>query len=170
MLSVVDTRFAAEHGPDECSVCWAIDMLDLGMVSSMADDMANLEALDVSDVSDASDASDASADTHSFFAQRSHLYAELGIVDYWLLVLQSAELRTHCTHAAYQSQPQRLWHVGDRVSPASIPELKLAVQEPLPLYFLTPTSKGPRNYASHALPLRFCSSLVLFLLAACSMG
>ena len=44
------------------------DMLDLGMVSSMADDMANLEALDVSDVSDASDASDASADTHSFFS------------------------------------------------------------------------------------------------------
>ncbi len=86
--------------------------------------------------------------------QQSLLCARLAIADYWLLTPSQSALRTYSIPGPSGYEQQRLWHVGERVSPASIPEISLRLQEPLPLYFLTRTLKGQRTYASSALPLQ----------------
>jgi len=105
---------------------------------------------------------------------RSHLYAQKDIGEYWALSTQQVELRTHHTPKAIadstlcgqseQAQSrqmqsmryhhQQLRHVGEQAPPVEFPELKMQMQEPLPLYFLTRTATGCRTYVETMLPLK----------------
>lgn len=91
-------------------------------------------------------------------AERTQRCARLQVADYWLLMLEQSALRTYYLPGLSGYQQQRLWHVGEQVSPTAIPEMTLRIQEPLPLYFLTRTLKGQRTYPSNALPLQVCSA------------
>jgi hypothetical protein len=91
------------------------------------------------------------------FSSRAQICAGLAIADYWQLMPAQSALKTYHSPSPSGYQQQRLWHVGDQVSPTAIPEMTLRLQEPLPLYFLTRTLKGPRTYPAQALPLQVCS-------------
>lgn len=99
---------------------------------------------------------DSSIADNRLLNQQQHLCARLAIADYWLLTPLQSELRTYSMPNTLSYQQQQLCHVGERVSPSSIPEITLCIQEPLPLYFLTRTLKGQRTYESSALPLQVC--------------
>jgi hypothetical protein len=90
--------------------------------------------------------------------ERTQRCARLKVADYWLLNPDQSALQTYCLPSPSGYRQQRLWHVGEQVSPTAIPEMTLRIQEPLPLYFLTRTLKGQRTYPSNALPLQVCSA------------
>jgi hypothetical protein len=88
--------------------------------------------------------------------ERTQRCARLNVADYWLLSPEQSALQTYCLPSPSGYQQQRLWHVGEQVSPTAIPEMTLRIQEPLPLYFLTRTLQGQRTYPSRTLPLQVC--------------
>jgi len=94
---------------------------------------------------------------------RSQLYAHHGIAEYWSLSTEQVELRTHHTlktndslddGLSAQYQHHQLQHVGEQMHPLAFPQLKMQLQEPLPLYFLTRTATGHHTYIETMLPLQ----------------
>ncbi|MEO1620580.1 MAG: Uma2 family endonuclease [Cyanobacteria bacterium J06632_3] len=85
--------------------------------------------------------------------QRLHLYAEGAISQYWHCLPDQIALRLYSqpTDAGYQQH--RLLTVGACAAPDCLPNLRIRVQEPLPLYFLTRTGKGQQTYWSKGLPI-----------------
>lgn len=86
--------------------------------------------------------------------QRSQLYAQAGIGDYWSVTVAQSEVRTYHEPLSTGYRHCQLLQVGDAACPSMIAGITLQVQESLPLYFLTRTLSGPRAYGSVALPLQ----------------
>ncbi|MEL6900906.1 MAG: Uma2 family endonuclease [Cyanobacteria bacterium J06606_4] len=86
--------------------------------------------------------------------QRSQLYANRAVAEYWHLSTAQVELRTWGDLANGAYRRRQLYQVGAQVSPAVLPKMPLQVQEPLPLYFLTRTTSGHRTYIGHLLALQ----------------
>lgn len=89
--------------------------------------------------------------------RRSQLFAQSAVCDYWSVTVSQAELRTYQGPTAAGYQRCELRQVGEPVTPASLPQISLCMQEPLPLYFLTRSLKGQRTYTTAAPPLQVCS-------------
>ena len=85
--------------------------------------------------------------------QRLNLYAEGAIAQYWHCLPDQIALHLYSqpTDAIYQQH--RLLPVGACTAPDCLPNLRMRVQEPLPLYFLTRTGKGQQTYLSKGLPI-----------------
>ena len=80
--------------------------------------------------------------TSSAWQALPHQYAQYQVGEYWLMDISTVELRIyrHATTAGYRQYTVR--QVGEAASPIAFPQLTLAVQEPLPLFFLTRTTHG----------------------------
>lgn len=95
-------------------------------------------------------------------ALRAATYAKCKISEYWNLRIDQVELRiktapcdTSCDASCDASyQRHQLLMVGEQSAPSLLPQLQLRVQEPLPMYFLTRTSKGQRTYIGEGVALQ----------------
>ncbi|MEL7142904.1 MAG: Uma2 family endonuclease [Cyanobacteria bacterium J06643_4] len=122
----------------------------LTLVSQAAVDEPNIHPNTDPDIHWVLEITDKARDSHP----RSALYAKRLVSDYWHLSMQTMELQIYSGLAGATYQTHRLLMVGDQANLTALPTLRLRVQEPLPLYFLTRTARGQRTYASAALPLQ----------------
>jgi hypothetical protein len=102
---------------------------------------------------------DTAAETEAADDLRARLYARRAIATYWLLRPDCAELKIYTQPSASNYRHCQVLQVGESATPAGLSGVRLRLQEPVPLYFLTRTLKGQRSHASVALPLTVCDRL-----------
>lgn len=93
----------------------------------------------------------------SAMQQQAQAYAREGVAECWLLDIANVELRIYRDLSSTGYRQRSLVHEGATISPLAFPQLKLTVQEPLPLFFLTRTTTGQKTYPAKMLPLRLSS-------------